>query len=44
MMTSFGIKCPAIIKSTQAFSKLKESMTHRAMQTIYGVEILENQA
>lgn len=44
MMTSFGFECPEIIKCTQAFSKLKELMTHRAMQTIYGAEILENEA
>lgn len=43
-MTSFGFECPAIIKRTHAFSKLKEFLTHKAMQTIYGAEILENEA
>lgn len=44
MMTSFGFVFPAIIKCTQAFSKLRDVMTHRAMQTIYGAKILESEA
>ena len=44
MMTSFGFVCPAIIKCTQAFSKLRDFMTHGAMQAIYGTEILESEA
>ena len=44
MMTSFGFVCPAIIKCTLAFSKLRDFMTHGAMQAIYGTEILESEA
>lgn len=43
-MTRFGLECPAIIKCTLGFSKLRELMTHKVMQTIYGAEILESEA